>query len=109
MKTYLVAAALIRHNGDILLVQQQGADDPIPVWSLPGGVVEAGELLTEAVAREVREETGLEAEAVAKLSVSPDPTMRDPILAYLYGEVSHGAVWLFRDDTVIARFGLAAP
>lgn len=55
-----VVAALIRKEGRILLVGQRGPDDPHDVWAIPGGVVEDGELLKEALIREVREETGLE-------------------------------------------------
>lgn len=55
----LIAAALIWHNGELLLVKQQGPDDPEPTWALPGGVVKHGELLSQALARELREETGL--------------------------------------------------
>lgn len=55
----LIAAALIWKDGELLLVQQQGLLDPAPTWALPGGVVGAGELLSQALAREVREETGL--------------------------------------------------
>ncbi len=56
----MIVAALIRREGEILLVWQQGQDDPAPSWALPGGMVEPGELLVTALAREVREETGLE-------------------------------------------------
>ena len=56
----LIVAALIRRGDSLLLVRQQGPDHPAAVWALPGGVVEAGELLSETLAREVREETGLE-------------------------------------------------
>lgn len=54
-----IAAAVIRQRDRILLVEQQGRADPLPTWSLPGGVVEPGELPTEAMVREIEEETGL--------------------------------------------------
>ncbi|HEX6509104.1 MAG TPA: NUDIX hydrolase [Chloroflexota bacterium] len=63
----LTVAGLIRQQGEILLVRQQGSDDPAPVWALPGGVVEPGELLIEALVREVRKETGLEVLRVGRL------------------------------------------
>lgn len=62
-----IVAAVVRQGDAILLVQQQGADDPRPTWALPGGVVEEGELLHEALARELREETGLALRRVGAL------------------------------------------
>lgn len=56
---YQIVAALMWREGEILLVEQRGPGDPFPTWALPGGQVEAGELWSEALAREVREETGL--------------------------------------------------
>lgn len=58
-RLYHIVAALIRQGDDVLLVRQQGSSDPTASWALPGGGGEPGELLTEALAREVREETGL--------------------------------------------------
>lgn len=54
-----IVAAIVRQGDSVLLVKQQAEDDEAAAWALPGGRVEAGELLTEALAREVREETGL--------------------------------------------------
>jgi 8-oxo-dGTP diphosphatase len=54
-----IVAALIRRGEEVLLVRQQGPNDPAPCWALPGGAVEPGERLLQALAREVREETGL--------------------------------------------------
>jgi 8-oxo-dGTP diphosphatase len=54
-----IAAAIVR-DGDTLLLVRHGAPGEEPYWSTPGGVLEEGELVTEGLAREVREETGLE-------------------------------------------------
>jgi 8-oxo-dGTP diphosphatase len=50
--------AVILVNGQVVLVKR--AHEPLAgEWSLPGGGVEVGETLEQAVAREVQEETGL--------------------------------------------------
>jgi len=55
--------AVIVHQGRVLLVQR-GHEPLKGRWSIPGGLIEIGEMLHEAVVREVREETGLEIEPV---------------------------------------------
>jgi len=54
---------VIVQDGRVLLVQR-GRDPMKGQWTLPGGVLEVGESLVEGVAREVREETGLEIEVL---------------------------------------------
>lgn len=46
------------HEGRVLLVKR-GKEPLRGRWSVPGGSVELGESLAEAVVREVREETGI--------------------------------------------------
>jgi ADP-ribose pyrophosphatase YjhB (NUDIX family) len=58
-----VSAAIVR--GDRLLVVRRSRPPAQGVYTLPGGVVEAGETLTQAIAREVLEETSLTIEPVA--------------------------------------------
>jgi ADP-ribose pyrophosphatase YjhB (NUDIX family) len=58
-----VSAAIIR-DGNVLVVRR-ARRPALDLYTVPGGVVEAGEALSEAVAREVREETALEIEVGA--------------------------------------------
>jgi mutator protein MutT len=70
------------HRGRILLIQR--AQEPNKgFWSFPGGRIELGETVLEAVAREVREETGVEIEPV---------------------EVFQVYDWIVRDDAAKIRF-----
>lgn len=50
---------MIVRDGKLLLIRR-GVEPSKGKWSVPGGSVEWGETLIEAVKREVREETGLE-------------------------------------------------
>jgi 8-oxo-dGTP diphosphatase len=60
--------ALLFDRDRILLVER-GKDPLKGYWSLPGGVLEAGETLEEGVIREVREETGLEVKPLGVLEI----------------------------------------
>jgi 8-oxo-dGTP diphosphatase len=63
-RPYLAVSAAILRDGKVLVVRRARAPAN-GLYSLPGGVVEAGETLAEAVKREVDEETALTIEPVA--------------------------------------------
>jgi ADP-ribose pyrophosphatase YjhB (NUDIX family) len=63
-RPFLAVSAAIIRDGRVL-VTQRARGPGIGIWSMPGGVVEAGETLTEALVREIREETALIIEPVA--------------------------------------------
>lgn len=58
-RPFLAASAAVVRDGRVLIVRRT-RNPANGVYTLPGGVVEAGETLIEAVTREVREETGLD-------------------------------------------------
>ena len=63
-RPFLAVSAAIFRRGQVLLVKR--ARPPATgVYTLPGGVVEAGETLRDAVMREVLEETSLTVDPVA--------------------------------------------
>lgn len=55
----VAVGAIVRRAGRLLLVRR-GRPPAAGEWSVPGGRVEPGEMLAEAVVRELAEETGLD-------------------------------------------------
>ncbi|MGH2787013.1 MAG: NUDIX hydrolase [Actinomycetota bacterium] len=54
----IAVGAIVVADGAMLMVQR-GQEPAKGLWSVPGGRVEAGEYLTDALVREVHEETGI--------------------------------------------------
>jgi mutator protein MutT len=67
-RPFLGVGALILEGARILLVER-GKEPLKGYWSIPGGIVETGEKLEEAVRREVAEETGLVVEPYAMFEI----------------------------------------
>ncbi len=71
-----VAVGAVVVNDGMLLMVQRNQDPAKGLWSVPGGRLEHGEYLKQAVVREVREETGLAVEVgdlLGILEVVGDP------------------------------------
>ena len=62
-KRPLIGVGGLVFKGDSVLLVQRGQEPAKGRWSIPGGLVETGERLSQAVAREILEETGLVVEA----------------------------------------------
>jgi ADP-ribose pyrophosphatase YjhB (NUDIX family) len=70
-----VSAAIIREGRVLVACRARGP--ALGVWTMPGGVVEAGETLTEALKREIVEETALTIEPIT-LAGHREVVARDP-------------------------------
>lgn len=79
MKKY-VKCLIESEDKGILLIQRSSSDEHGSMWETPGGGVDDGETLVEAVIREVKEETGLdvsvEMDGTMFLSDDADPEMK---------------------------------
>jgi NAD+ diphosphatase len=87
-----VVAALVEHQGDIVLVRNPGW--PAGFFGLVSGFLEAGETPEAGVLREVREELGLDGEVASLIGVYSFELRNEVIAAYHVkgqGEVVVGA------------------
>jgi ADP-ribose pyrophosphatase YjhB (NUDIX family) len=75
-----VSAIVTDDQDRILLIRRTDNN----YWSIPGGQVEPGESLPQAVTREVAEETGMRCEVTALVGIYSDP---GHVAAYDDGEV----------------------
>ncbi len=71
---FLTVDAIIEIEGGIVIIKRS---NPPLGWALPGGFVDYGESLEEAVVREAKEETGLDITGVRQFHTYSDPD-RDP-------------------------------
>ena len=70
--------ALIIDDGHVLLAHRRDID----WWNLPGGGMEIGETVEEALCREVREETGLEIQIERLVGVYSKPQKQEVVLTF---------------------------
>ena len=68
--------ALILGDGKLLLIRR-GAQPGQGKWSIPGGLVELGENVQDAMVRETKEEVGLDVEAGKLMDVFDSVTLDD--------------------------------
>jgi 8-oxo-dGTP pyrophosphatase MutT (NUDIX family) len=78
-----VSAVIFDGRGRLLLQQRSDGGQ----WGLPGGSVEIGESVHDAVIREVREETGLRVTVLRLVGVYSEPTLQ--VVRYPDGNVWH--------------------
>jgi 8-oxo-dGTP pyrophosphatase MutT (NUDIX family) len=78
-----VSAVITDRRGRLLLQQRSDGGQ----WGLPGGSVEIGESVTEAIVREVREETGLRVSVGRLIGVYSEPGLQ--VVRYPDGNVWH--------------------
>jgi 8-oxo-dGTP diphosphatase len=64
----LLVSALVRRGADVLMVREEAGADHGASWVLPGGQVEPGELVHQALVRELAEETGLRVSGPGRLA-----------------------------------------
>ena len=65
----MVGVGALIFKGDSILLVERGRQPLKGYWSIPGGLLEVGEQLADAVVREVREETGLDVKPISVVEI----------------------------------------
>ena len=65
--TLHVAVGVILREGDLFIAKRQGDQHLAGLWEFPGGKVEAGETVFDALKRELHEELGIDVISAAPL------------------------------------------
>ena len=85
MSTILVAAAIIVERGRVLLTQRKRGAHLEGMWEFPGGKVEDGEDPKAALARELREEIGVDVDVGDIVEVTFHAYETKSVLLLFYG------------------------
>jgi len=64
-----IAAKILNNSQEVLLIKRSTEDNYSGIWEVPGGAVEKGESLEQALKREVLEETGLYVEKINRFLI----------------------------------------
>lgn len=78
----IVVAAAIERDGHYLAARRTRPVDVAGLWEFPGGKVESGESEEQALAREIREELGVQIDVGAR--VPGEWPLRDDLVLHLY-------------------------
>jgi 8-oxo-dGTP diphosphatase len=100
------AVGVVCLRGDAVLLIRRGTPPRQGEWSLPGGRIEPGERAVDAALRELREETGVEAEITGLIDVVDGVF---PEAGRHYVLIDYAARWvagepMAGDDALEARF-----
>ncbi len=89
MKIELTTAAIVFDRDKILLIKR--TKEPwAGLWHFPGGHVDEGEIPQDSVIREIKEETGLDAEIIGDEVVEGNfKRLKNPIGMFFYPVLDH--------------------